>query len=82
MALASEDISAVALRLSEGADYADLRRLFPKLTFARCDASDIDATPLRSLPGFDLHLIDSRDHCVVVTGDLASATGLLVARRP
>ena len=82
MALTDADIVDIANALADGAAYADLRRRFPKLTFARCDAADVEAAPFRSLSGFDLHLIDSRDHCVELTDDRAVATGLLVARRP
>ena len=37
--------------------------------------------PIRTAPGYDLHLLDAADHCAHVTSDLARATGLILARR-
>lgn len=70
--LASDDASQT---------YAALRLKFPHLAFIRCDASDVTETPFRSFPAFDLHLLDSTDHCAQITTDPARATGVVLAKR-
>jgi hypothetical protein len=57
------------------------RQRFPNLFFTRCDASDVAETPFARNGRFDIHLIDSADHCVQITADPARATGLVLARR-
>lgn len=58
-----------------------LRQRFPHLAWIRCDASDVTETPFRSVGEFDLHLLDSADHCAGITDDPARATGIVLARR-
>lgn len=59
----------------------ELRKCFPHLAWTRCDASDVSEVPFRSLPQFDLHLIDGSDHCVQITSDPERATGIVLAAR-
>ncbi|WP_375161825.1 hypothetical protein [Bradyrhizobium sp. RDT46] len=47
----------------------------------RCDASDVTETPYRSCGAFDLHLLDSADHCAQITNDPARATGIVLVSR-
>jgi hypothetical protein len=61
--------------------YAALRQKFPHLSWVRCDASDVTETPFRSFHAFDLHLLDSADHCAQITADPARATGIVLAKR-
>lgn len=61
--------------------YSELRRRYPHLVWIRCDASDVTETPFRSFRAFDLHLLDSADHCAQITVDPARATGFVLARR-
>jgi len=61
--------------------FAELRRRFPHLSWTRCDASDVIEAPFRSYPVFDIHLLDSADHCSQITSDPARATGIILARR-
>jgi len=61
--------------------FAELRRRFPHLSWTRCDASDVTEAPFRSYPAFDVHLLDSADHCSQITSDLSRATGIVLARR-
>ena len=61
--------------------YLELRRKFPHLAWISCDASDVTETPYRSFGVFDLHLLDSADHCAAITDDPARATGIVLARR-
>jgi hypothetical protein len=72
-ALSAPDVDAAAV--------AALRGRFPHLSWTRCDASDVVETPFRSLARFDLHLVDTADHCVQITTDPERATGIIVARR-
>ncbi|CAN5375404.1 hypothetical protein BH10PSE10_BH10PSE10_02250 [soil metagenome] len=60
---------------------ATLRGRFPHLSWTRCDASDVTETPFRSYSRFDVHLLDSADHCVQITMDPANATGIVLADR-
>ncbi len=82
MALDGQELEAVEQALGQGEAFAALKARFPKLAFARCDASDVEETPYRALAGLDLHLIDATDHCVRITSDLAAASGVLIAKRP
>lgn len=62
---------------------ADFRERFPGLSFTPCSSSDMNGErPFRSYPGFDLYLVDGRDHCVSFTPDPTNATGIVVARHP
>ena len=61
--------------------YLELRQKFPHLAWTRCDASDVTETPYRSFGLFDLHLLDSADHCAGITDDPARATGIVLAKR-
>ncbi|MGP8232078.1 MAG: DUF6129 family protein [Methylovirgula sp.] len=84
MALSKEDIAEIERLLVDAGDadlFGALRQRFPKLFFTRCDASDVTEAPFASSAGFDVHLIDSADHCVQITADPARATGLVLARR-
>lgn len=60
---------------------AMLKGCFPELSFVRMSASDILETPFRSLPDYNLYLLDGREHCVQLTSDPAHATGIVVAHR-
>ena len=85
MALGPDDLIKIEQMLSvpgSGAViFADLRKAFPYLSWTRCDASDLTETPFRSYSRFDIHLHDSADHCVKMTVDPDSATGIVVAER-
>jgi hypothetical protein len=84
MALAADELAEIeqALAASDAGieTYAALRRKFPHLAWIRCDASDVTETPFRSFREFDLHLLDSADHCAEITADPSRATGIVLAR--
>ncbi|MGD0633381.1 MAG: hypothetical protein ABSA13_03750 [Beijerinckiaceae bacterium] len=85
MTLSINDLSAIDDVLN-GPDagtkaFAALRARLPGLTLTRCDASDVTETPFRTYRLFDLHLIDSSDHCVRIVPDIAGATGIVLARK-
>lgn len=85
MALAAIELAEIeqVLASSDAAPrtYIELRQRFPHLAWVRCDASDVTETPYRSFGAFDLHLLDSADHCTQITDDPARATGIVLARR-
>lgn len=58
-----------------------LKDCFPDLSFVRMSASDMDEAPFRSLPHFNLYLLDGREHCVQLTNDPSLATGVVVAQK-
>lgn len=85
MAITEEELDAIAVLLSapdeKGAGYATLRTRFPHLSLTRCEASDLVEAPYRTAGLYDLHLIDTSDHCVCITNDLRRAGGLALALR-
>jgi hypothetical protein len=83
MPIGAEDWNEIELALSgeSAGAFADLRKKFPKLSLTRCDASDFAETPYRRFPRYEVHLIDSSDHCVRITTEPQKATGLIVANR-
>ncbi len=69
---------------SEGGPQAalDFRSRFPGRSLTRCDASDMGADePFRRFAAVDVYLVDGRDHCWRLTGDPATATGIVLAQR-
>jgi hypothetical protein len=57
-----------------------LRQIFPDIHFTYCMDDDvIAASPLHEAEEFNLYLIDSRNHCLEFTQDLAVASGIVVA---
>ncbi|MGY4315204.1 DUF6129 family protein [Bradyrhizobium sp. JR3.5] len=85
MALTAEELIEIERLLAaddaEMGQFVELRRRFPQLAFARCDASDVADQPFRQFSSFDLHLLDGSDHCVQITADPARATGIVLAKR-
>jgi len=85
MTLSEDDLAEIQalLAVSEPGPgiVAELRRRFPTLALTRCDASDVAETPWAVLERFELHLVDTSDHCAVLTSDLSRATGLVLAQR-
>ncbi len=85
MALSTEDLAEIDRLLSApdaaGSSLMDLRRRFPHYAWTQCDASDVSEQPFRTYPRFDVHLLNSSDHCAQVTNDPAHATGIVLAKR-
>ncbi len=88
MLMSEEAIAAIGQLLGERTDPDDLaaacaalRISLPDLVLLRCDADDVLEEPFRSYAAVDLHLVDTRNHCTAMTDDLASATGVLIARK-
>ena len=85
MALTAGDLAEIERVLASsdaGAQvHLELRQRYPHVAWIRCDASDVTETPFRSFREFDLHLLDSADHCAQITADPARATGIVLAKR-
>ena len=85
MSLSADDLTQIDAMLgTSGADaqpFAELRRRFPHLSWTRCDASDVTEAPFRAYEHYDIHLLDSTDHCSHITSDPTRATGIVLARR-
>ncbi len=84
MAISADQLDRIGTALAQagGVDFAELRRDLPGLSVTRCDPSDMaDEDPFRDYPGFDLYLVDGRDHCVQLCRDPAIATGIVVVAR-
>ena len=60
---------------------AALRGQFEGCHFSLCFEDDINtnARPFREFSAFNLYLVDSRDHCSVLTNDEANASGVVIA---
>jgi len=56
-----------------------LRNQFPDITFVRCSASDMDATPYRISNRYQHYLMNRSDVCIKLTDQLESADGVIVA---
>ena len=60
-----------------------LRQALAPIHFTWCQDDDLGdgatTAPARSAPTFKLYLVDGRDHCMRLTTDPESATGILVA---
>jgi hypothetical protein len=60
---------------------AALREAFADLHFTYCSDDDITVgEPARTADGFNLYLVDGREHCLVLTSDPSAATGVVLAR--
>jgi hypothetical protein len=85
MALSAEELTEIEQVLSGLAADApvipEMKGRFPKLSWTRCDASDVVEAPYRSSAMYDIHLLNSSDHCSQITSDPAKATGIILAKR-
>mgnify|MGYP001558002509 CR=1 FL=1 len=60
---------------------ASLRDHFQGCHFSLCfdDDINVNARPYRQCGSFNLYLVDSRDHCSVLTNDEVNASGIVIA---
>jgi len=57
-----------------------LRSMYPGMHFTHCLDEEINhVAPIRERPGFNVYLVDSRQHCLRLTEDFGSASGLVLA---
>ena len=72
-----------ALVIDHGLDESaitSLRTLWPEIHFTYCSDDDVTtAKPILESQGFNIYLVDGRDHCLQFTTDLDVATGLVLA---
>jgi len=74
-------IAAIALEqgLDEGT-VQGLRAAWPGMHFSYCMDDEISgAEPVRELRGLNLYLVDGRQHCLSLTSNPETATGMLLA---
>ncbi|MEI2384411.1 hypothetical protein [Breoghania sp. JC706] len=85
MALSETDLETIGQELaasqSDSTTFAALREKFPALSWTRCDAADVDEEPYRSVALFDLHLLDTTDHCPRIVTEPGAANGIILAKR-
>jgi hypothetical protein len=72
-----------ALVLDHGLDEAavnTLRGMWPDIHFTYCSDDDVlGPKPVRESDGFNIYLVDGREHCLKFTSDPQNATGLVLA---
>jgi hypothetical protein len=57
-----------------------LRQQYQAMHFTYCMDDDLaNNTPVVEHEGFNLYLIDGREHCLCLTNDFDTATGIVVA---
>jgi hypothetical protein len=85
MALTAEELTEIEQVLSgltaDAPVIAEMKGRYPKLSWTRCDASDVVEAPYKQTTLYDIHLLNTHDHCAQITGDPAQATGIILAKR-
>ena len=83
MALQTEQLAAIAAAIDDplAADLSGrLRESFPGLSFTVCADDDIiNGRPALEGKGYNLYLVDASSHCLSLTRDPESASGVVVA---
>jgi Family of unknown function (DUF6129) len=79
-----QQLNAVSHRISaaylDDALITQLRTEFTPLHFTYCSDDDVcGPTPVIETPKFNLYLIDAREHCLTLTNNYETATGIVVA---
>ncbi len=80
----AQTIEAIAAELAttglSSQSMAGLRLAYPKIHFTHCMDDDVGALePHSSRPGFNIYLVDGREHCLKFTTETGHATGLVLA---
>jgi len=64
----------------DSAMIAHLRGMYPGVHFTHCLDEEINhIAPVQERPDFNVYLVDSRQHCLCLTEDFESASGLVLA---
>lgn len=59
---------------------SQLREQWPEIHFTYCSEDDIhNGKPVQEADQFSLYLVDSSEHCLCLTNDFDTATGLVIA---
>lgn len=78
--LVKEVIGVVADQGLSEATIGELRNRFEGAHFTYCMDDDIgDARAYRECEGFNIYLVNSSDHCSVLTRDINGASGMVLA---
>lgn len=82
--ISSEQANAIAAKIEAlGVDesaVSELRQQYQPIHFTYCMDDDLpNTTPVIEREGFNLYLIDGREHCLCLTNDYDIATGIVVA---
>ena len=73
--------TAAALPALDDAGLATLRAGYPGLRLTLCSDNDVPARlpPALERPGFNLYLVNGREHCLSLTNDPKVAIGVVLA---
>ena len=82
--ISSGQINAIAAKIEtmavDEATVLALRQQYHPIHFTYCMDDDLpNNTPVVERNGFNLYLIDGREHCLCLTNDYDLATGIVVA---
>jgi hypothetical protein len=79
-----EQLHAIAAKIGEQtlseSVISALRSEYPGIHFTYCMEDDIpNHEPLLECPGFNLYLVDGREHCLCLTRNYEHASGVVIA---
>jgi len=82
--ITTEQVTAIAVKIEAlGVDettVSALRQQYRPIHFTYCMDEDLpNNTPIIEHKGFNLYLIDGREHCLCLTNDYDTATGIVIA---
>jgi hypothetical protein len=82
--ISPEQLQIIANRVTEQplneTVVAQLRQQYPGIHFTYCMEDDIpNHEPLLACQGFNLYLVDGREHCLCLTRNYEHATGIVIA---
>ena len=82
--ISSEQLQQIAATISSDtlseSFIAKLREEYPGIHFTYCMEDDIsNHEPMLESEGFNLYLVDGREHCLCLTRNYEHATGVVVA---
>lgn len=72
--------TSIAAQPLDEAVIGALRSEYPGIHFTYCMEDDIpNHEPLLECPGFNLYLVDGREHCLCLTRNYEHASGIVIA---
>jgi hypothetical protein len=82
--ITTEQVNEIATKIDtlgvDEATVSELRQHYQPIHFTYCMDDDLpNNTPVIEHEGFNLYLIDGREHCLCLTNDYEVATGIVVA---
>lgn len=82
--ISSETVAEIIAAVKAGTAVSSIRAQFPRIHFTECSADDINPRfkPVQEIDDFEFYLIaGSTGHCLELTNDLESATGVVIAAK-